>query len=173
MIHTFPQTGDGWTAYKGYRRQRCWSHITTAIRHVAKRNEECAGARHVQEALRKIYRTACSVKGPMGERRRMCVLLDGRVRRIIAKYKDVPELKSFIMKLSGARPDLFHFVTDPRLPSTNNAAERGLREIVVHRKVRGSIRTEATMTWMGNLFSCISTWRERGMDVQEELAKYV
>ena len=164
---------DGWTAYNGYRKQRCWSHITTAIRHVAKRNEECAEAQRVRDTLRKIYRTACNVKGPMRERRRMRALLDRRVHRIVAKYKDVPELKSFITTLSRARPDLFHFVTDPRLPSTNNAAERGLREIVVHRKVRGSIRAEATMTWMGNLFSCVSTWRERGMDVQEELVKYI
>ena len=55
----------------------------------------------------------------------------------------------------------------------NNAAERGLREPVVHRKVRGSIRSEETMKWWGNLFTCIMTWRARNVDIHEELAKYV
>ena len=164
---------DGWTAYAGYRKQRCWAHIITAIRHLTERNQECVEAKEVLAALRKIFKIGCKAKGSIKERRRIRTLLDKRVRRLIAKYKDVPELKRFITRLSNARPNLFHFVTNKRIPPTNNPAERGLREVVVHRKVRGSIRAEGTMTWLGNLFSCISTWRERDMDVQEELAKYV
>ena len=164
---------DGWTAYKNYLKQRCWAHILTAIRYVFERNPECSEAQEVLDALREIYRIGCEAKGPLKERRRIRALLDKRVRRIVAKYKNVPELKSFITKLSNARPDLFHFVTDKRIPPTNNEAERGLREPVVHRKVRGALRAEETMTWLGNLFSCVFTWRERKMDVQEELAKYI
>lgn len=164
---------DGWTAYNKYRKQRCWAHILTAIRYVLERNPGCAEAQEVLNALREIYKTGCEAEGPLKERRRIRALLDKRVRRIVAKYENVPELKSFIIKLSNARPDLFQFVTDRRIPPTNNAAERGLREPVVHRKVRGALRAEETLTWLGNLFSCIFTWRERKMDVQEELAKYV
>ena len=58
-------------------------------------------------------------------------------------------------KISNAGGDLFRFVLNPKIPPTNNAAERGLREIVVHRKVRGGIRAEGTMTWMANFFSCV------------------
>ena len=164
---------DGWVAYKKYRKQRCWAHILTAIRHARDRNPQCAEAQEVLDALRKIYEIGCGVTGSAKERRRMRALLDKRVRRLVSKYKDVTELKSFITKLSNARPNLFHFVTDPRIPPTNNAAERGLREIVVHRKVRGSIRAETTMTWMGNLFSCISTWMQHKIDVSTELTKYI
>ena len=164
---------DGWVAYKQYRKQRCWAHIITAIRHAVDRNPQCAEAQEVLDALVEIYRIGCQVKGSAKERRRVRALLDKRVRRLVLKYGDVPEIKSFITKLSNARPNLFHFVTDPRIPPTNNAAERGLREIVVHRKVRGSIRAETTMTWMGNLFSCISTWMQRKMDISSELVKYI
>ncbi len=62
----------------------------------------------------------------------------------------------FMGKLGRALPNLFRFVLDPRIPSTNNAAGRGLREIIVHRKIRGGIRAERTMELMGNLFSCVS-----------------
>ena len=40
---------------------------------------------------------------------------------------------------------MFTFLTDPRIPPTNNGGERGLREPIVHRKVRGAIRSEETM----------------------------
>ena len=42
-------------------------------------------------------------------------------------------------KLKNALPDLFTFVLEPSIPSTNNATECGLREIVVHKKIRGSL----------------------------------
>ena len=54
-----------------------------------------------------------------------------------------------------------------------NAAERSLLEIVVHRKVRGGIRSEDTMAWMGNLFPCVPTWKNRGRDYLREIARYV
>ena len=52
-------------------------------------------------------------------------------------------------KLERALPDLFVFVLDPRIPPTNNAAERGLREVVVHRKMCGALRSEKTTHQMG------------------------
>ena len=46
-------------------------------------------------------------------------------------------------------------VLDPKIPPANNAAERGLQEIVVHRKILGGIRAKEAMTWMANFFSCV------------------
>ena len=43
----------------------------------------------------------------------------------------------------------------------------------VLRKIRGAIRSAASMEWWGNLFTCVMTWRMRKMDVYEELAKCV
>ena len=76
-------------------------------------------------------------------------------------------------KLANALPNLFRFVTDPSIPATNNAAERGLRELVVHRKVRGSIRSEKTMDWMANIFTCVTTWKARGADYMAQVTAYV
>ena len=81
--------------------------------------------------------------------------------------------KSFRTKLGNAYEDLFRFILDPRIPPTNNAAERGLREIVIHRKIRGSIRSEDTMEWLGYLFTCITTWKMRGLNPLKEMAAYI
>ena len=95
-----------------------------------------------------------------------------RIKRIVARYTDDPVLKKFMGKISNAGGDLFRFVLNPKIPPTNNAAERGLREIVVHRKVRGGIRAEGTMTWMANFFSCVMTWKNKKLDYLAEIAKY-
>ena len=75
-------------------------------------------------------------------------------------------------KIGNTGSDLFRFVLDPRIPPTNNAAERGLREIVVHRKIRGGIRAKETMTWMANFFSRITVWKDKKLAYLTEIAKY-
>ena len=164
---------DGWSPYKKYRVQRCWAHILREIRHLAHRNPDCQEAQDALAVLSRVHRCGLRASGSMKKRRRLCSYLRRRVREILAKCADVAVLEKFMTKLSNAYEDLFRFVLDPRIPSTNNAAERGLREIVVHRKIRGSIRSKGTMRWLGNLFSCVATWQQRGVDHLSEIARYV
>ena len=49
-------------------------------------------------------------------------------------------------KISRAYASLFRLVTCQRVRPTNNAAKRGLWEIVTHGKIRGAMRSEDTMT---------------------------
>ena len=164
---------DGWSPYKKYRVQRCWAHILREIRHLARRNPDCQEAQDALAVLSRVHRCGLRASGSMKKRRRLCSYLRKCVREILAKCADVAVLKEFTTKLGNAYGDLFRFVLDPRIPSTNNAAERGLREIVVHRKIRGSIRSKDTMRWLGNLFSCVTTWQQRGVDHLSEIARYV
>ena len=81
--------------------------------------------------------------GTKERRRALRDLLRRRVRRLIGKYQDNPVLEGFMGKIGRAYAGLFRFVTDPRVPPTNDAAERGLREIVVHRKLAQAYGTVA------------------------------
>ena len=155
--------------------RRCWAHILREADHIADHNEHCRPARDVADALRRIYRDGTGAKGPPGHRRALRDALHKRVSRIIANHQDHPVPEKFMTKLANALPNLFRFVTDPSIPTTNNnnAAERGLRELVVHRKVRGSIRSEKTMDWMASIFTCVTTWKVRGIDYMAQMAAYV
>ena len=164
---------DGWSAYNGYRKQWCWTHILTRIAVVRDRNPAYKEVQKVLDALKAIHDTGKEVTGTIQDRRRMRNLLSKRVKRLIVKYRDHHILNGFITHLANARPHLFLYVIDPSVPSTNNAAEKKLREPVVHRKVRGAIRAEETMVWLSNLFTCIMTWRSTGADLRCELRKYV
>ena len=121
--------------------------------------------------LSRIYADALHIPAstPKYERVPMHKLLVQRTRRLARVYADDPVIGKFKGKLNRASGDLFQFVLDPRIPPTNNAAERGLREIVVHRKIRGSIRSRETMQWMGNLFTCVTTWKAMNTDCLAEI----
>ena len=76
-------------------------------------------------------------------------------------------------KLSDALPSLFRFATDPAIRATNNATGRALRELVVHRKVRGSIRSGKTTDRLANLCTRVATWKARGIDYAAQVARCV
>ena len=145
---------DGLVPYRKYTIQRCWAYILNEIKHIAGRNPNCREAQTVRDMLKGIHRLGLEATGPIQERRRVRNLLRKRVKRLIDTYGENPVLNHFLtVKLRNAERDLFLYVVDPRVASTNNAAERGLREPVVHKKVRGSIRSEETMKWLGTLFT--------------------
>ena len=95
------------------------------------------------------------------------------VTRIINRHAGHPVLEKFMVKLSGALPGLFRFVTDPAISSTNNAAERALHELIVHRKMRDSIGSVKTMNWLANLHTCVTTWKVRGIDYAAQMERYI
>ena len=165
---------DGWPAYNEHRVQRRWSHIICKAKDLWERNPDCPGTRGVIRRLRKIYDDAkkLSKKRSRMFRHRAYANLLARIDRIIARYADDPVLEKFMGKLGNAGSDLFRFVLNPNIQPTNNAAERGLREIVVHRKIRGGIRAKETMTWLANFFSCVMTWKNNKLDYLAEIAKY-
>ena len=165
----------GWASYKSYRVQGRRARTIREMRHAP---GECGCKRcgRAPAALRGIYADACGMSSARvsgarrgRERRR----LHGRVRAMIRNYKGLHAVGGFMGRPGRALPNLFRFVLDPSIPPTSNAAERGLREIVVHGKIRGGTRAEKTMEMMCSLFSCVSTWKSRGLDYLQEIARYV
>ncbi len=86
-------------------------------------------------------------------------------------------LEKFIAKLPNVLPNLFRFVTDPAIPTTtnnnSNAAERALRELVVHHKACDFIWSENALGWLVNLFTCVTTWKARSIDYTVQVARYI
>ena len=82
-------------------------------------------------------------------------------------------LQKFLTKLNNAKNNLFTFLLYPGVQPTNNAAERALREPIIHRKIRGCVRNEKGMKLFGNLMSCVMTWNLRGCNILNEIVKYV
>ena len=163
---------DGLAAYKKYIVQRCWAHLIRELRDLHTRNPNDVDTCAALKSLRTIYKKS-QRKTKKSLREELLRDMTHQTESLVEQYRDHPIMGNYMAKLERAIPDAFRFVLNPNIPSTNNAAERELREIIVHRKIRGYIRSEKTMEWMGYLFSCISTWKNQGFDYMEKLVQYV
>jgi hypothetical protein len=61
------------------------------------------------------------------------------------------------------------FVTEPDVDSTNNRAERALREQVVMRKIFGGLRSETGVRIHETLSTMVATWERQGLDPPDQL----
>jgi hypothetical protein len=84
-------------------------------------------------------------------------------------YEDV---RKFVDKVGSAGSKLFTFLlydTDSR----NNYCERLLREVVIHRKIRGLLRNGKGVRMFGNIMIAVMTWKLRRSNPLEEVRKYL
>ena len=139
---------------------------------MSEKNPDDKDARRVLESLRDMHNNG-KKKRPAKDRQKSHDLLVLRIKRMISRHVDNPLLGKFMTKLKNALPHMFTFVLDPHVPSTNNAAERSLREIVMHRKICGGLKSENTPNIMGNIFTCFMTWKAQGINPLAEMVKYL
>jgi hypothetical protein len=154
--------------------QRCWSHLW---RDLDALERQCPQDREVQAwiaGIGSLYRAATAARPAREEgdspeavqarHRRACRY----ERRLLALCPedlapDKPHA-TLVHRLRRYQNELFTFVRDPRVPPTNNAAERALRSIVVSRKISGGTRSAAGSTTRMTLYSVCATAQLRGLD---------
>jgi len=166
---------DGWKAYNIFdKQQRCWAHIIREADIHALRTGN-AIAVELAESLKHLYHC---MKSELKEHPPPDIKLyrraKDRLRKILAgagrcRDKDV---RKFVGKVSSAGSRLFTFLlydTD----STNNDCERVLREVVIHRKIRGLLRNGKGMRMFGNMMTAVMTCRLRGLNPLERVRRYL
>ena len=141
---------DGWGPYRICSVRRCWAHLIREVRTISRKNPEDGECKMALARLRTIYSDAKkSSRDPTRGRKRHKRMLEARMRRLINRCWDHHILGPCMRKLERALPDSFWFVLDPKIPSTNNAAERALREFVIQNRIRGCLRSEKSMSRIG------------------------
>ena len=163
---------DGYGGYNGYQRQRCWAHLLREFRELVEIHKELE---RDKDYLKNLYVRAVDAKNKSpDERTRIVKELDGEdeLGSFIARLENKKCSKRFATTLKNARLNLFTGVIYPRIPLTNNHAERMIRKIVVHRNIMGCIRNEKGERFINNTMSCIQTWRLQNTSVYENLKQY-
>ena len=161
---------DGWPAYSQYEMQQCCAHIMRESETLSLKNPDSDEADMVLVVLRKIFHDAKNIyKKSKRIRIKYLKNLRARVLRLIQKYSDDPIIGKCMPKLKRALPNLFKFVLDTRIPPTNNFVEQQLRESVIIRRIRGSIRSEKSLYRTTSLLTCITTWKNQGLDPFDEI----
>ena len=134
---------DGWSAYPSYhgKLQRCWAHLLREAKYVAEPHEE---AEPISEILHDLHEdlTAFDEEDPPAsarERRRAQASLC--LEELIRADYESEEVTRLAEKIRNGLGCWLTFVTEPEVDSTNNRAERALREQVVMRKIFGGLRS--------------------------------
>lgn len=153
--------------------QRCWAHLLKESRELAEKLEE---AKSLDEGLHKIFdrlKKALENDPPPEVRKRLARNARRALRRLMDKRYRNGMVQKFVDKIRKGYPFWFTFVTTRGVDPTNNRAELALRELVVQRKIIGTLRNQKGMFLYETLPTLLATWKQRGLDLQEALSNAI
>ncbi len=150
--------------------QRCWAHLLRDIHELRDKHPKDAPLQLWADQVHGVYERACRAQllrpaaDPLTiQRQDEAELLELCQPSLAVTAPSVPHAV-LCRRVQKYLPDLFSFVTDPALSSTNNAAERSVRPVVCQRKLSGGTRSPAGTRTFTTLASLFGTWRARGLD---------
>ena len=164
---------DGWKSYSNFtdRLQRCWAHL---LREAEWLSEHCLEAKPLYLALKRLYAdlVACLVGDPpVLVRKKVKARAMGRLRYWIEKDYESKEAKRFIGKVRNGVDHWFTFVVVAGLESTNNRAERALKEPVVQRKIIGTFRNGKGIRIYETMMTLTATWKQQGLNQYQAMSE--
>ena len=151
------------------RRQRCWAHFLRDLRKLKDDHpEEAEVAKWVDEIVG-VYRRAKRFRGKeFEERLAQRIIFEEEALGLALPYvkTDMPQ-HVLAKRIERFLPELFVFVENPLVPSSNNAAERSVRPSVIARKISGGTRSAKGSATKMTLMSLFGTWKLRGLNTLE------
>ena len=162
---------DGWSAYPKYHKklQRCWAHLLREAKYLAERHEEAKAISEVLHDLHDDLTAFDEEDPPASARKRRRAQASLCLEELIRLDYETEEVTKLAEKIRNGLGSWLTFVTEPDVDSTNNRAERALREQVVLRKILGTLRTEEGTRIHETITTMIATWEKRGLDPPTEL----
>lgn len=164
----------GYNAYTG-RHQRCWVHLLRDLHTLKETHAAAPTVLAWAGAVRRTYDVARRVLAavpelPPAQREQLAVRLETRVHELGHQYAQVKEhpCQALAKRLLRHEGELFQFVRVAGVPADNNLAERGVRGLVVARKISGGSRGDAGTATRMALASLVGTWQARGLNPFEE-----
>jgi len=165
IVHDRLPTYNQLAAESGCAQQVCWAHILRDSKRFAKNYEE---AKTVHRRLKSIFRKAKNL-APHGTEQDVEKLL-ARIDCFGALHFEHKSIRTFRNSICKKhRGNLFHFVTNPAVPSTNNGTERAIRKAVIIRKISNGSRSEKGARILETILSIIETIRLQGKNPLEEM----
>jgi transposase len=164
---------DFYAAYNdtpGGRHQRCWAHLLRDL-HALKTDHPTELTVVIwAKAVKEVYLLAQAWLEEGRDRQatyREAVLLIHALGEQFAQAKGHP-CQALAKRLLRHEDELFVFVRQPEVPTTNNLAERSLRPLVIARKISGGSRSDQGSQTRMTLTSLFQTWQAQGLNPLHE-----
>jgi hypothetical protein len=173
---------DFYAGYNGYTgvHQRCWVHLLRDLHDLKKAHPAEQSVQKWASAVKQLYldgqRWLREQEQPTAEQRAgEYVALRARAAQLGQQYARAGEhpCHALAQRLLRHLDELFQFVRLAGVPADNNLGERGIRPLVVGRKISGGSRSEAGSETHMNLASLVGTWLARGQKPFQELLHWL
>jgi hypothetical protein len=167
---------DGYNAYDEYPlRHRCWAHHKRDFKENAKIDNQIDAQylrflqhyRHVQELKQKEKTEGVRIDQKTIDFTRW---LFGDILACLKSCKNARKIRTLI---ENGGDDWFTALYFPGVPLDNNLAERGLRPLVLLKKIIGCYRNEKGKAWIENTKSVMYTWKLQELNPYTELKPYL
>lgn len=154
---------DGLSAYEEYTKylQRCWAHILRETRELAKKYDDAKPMHKWMTDLFTIVKSA-NIKDPPVKRKELYNKCIQEMKQLIEIFSSYKHLKKVITTINNGLNFWFTKILHPQIQPTNNDGERSLREIVVIKKIIGTLRNQDGADVLAKIMTLISTWRLNG-----------
>lgn len=160
---------DGWSAYAGRKRQRCWAHL---LRIVDEDKSSSPQAQTLSLRVHELYRELVAFHEgthSMALRRAKHEAMEDAIQKLALDSIDREDLDGKLTYLRRGQGEWTTCLLHPGMPATNNPAEQALREHVVRRKLFQTFRSESGAERYQYVASLLDTWRLQGKDPFAEL----
>jgi len=157
---------DGWKPYAKFtkRIQRCWAHLLRESKDLA---DNIAEAVPLHRALTRLYQKltdALESDPPPEIREKLLHNAQATLKRWINRGYGNEKVEKLIGKIENGFEYWFTFVTHPGVEPTNNRAERALRELMVQRKIIGTLRNGKGTSIHERIMTVLATWAQQGLN---------
>ena len=175
---------DYFSAYRKYikefdkKAQFCLAHFVRDVKFLADHPHQ-ANRRHGQRllaSLRKLFHVIHRRKEFASEatfRRRLTAIRNQLVYDAIMESPGTREADNLADRFASHYESFFTFITNPDIEPTNNAAERAIRPIAIHRRVTQGTRSARGRTCWERLWSVIATCERQGRSAFHYLTEAV
>lgn len=160
---------DFYAAYHHYPglHQRCWAHLLRDIHDLQEVYSADPSLADWAAVVLALYREGKNFSSN-DETQRLAHQhdLEARLRATCRPFLTDPLAvqAKLCRRIERHLKELFVFVGNPHVPSTNNASERSLRHLVTSRKISGGTQSPQGTTSKMTLSSLFATWRLQGKD---------
>jgi len=163
----------GYNDTPGGRHQRCWVHLLRDLHTLKEEHPLAIEVRAWAMAVKDLYERARQITGPPEERARRVEEVNDEMTSLAehaAAARGHP-CQALARRLLRHQGELFRFALDPAIPADNHQAERGIRPLVVTRKISGGSRSPQGSTTRMTLASLVQTWMAHGLNPLEEVRR--
>ena len=161
---------DLWSAQlkaPGHHYQICHAHQLRDLQYAIDAERSAWAYRMQQLLLRSQRLSKQRERLPSVIYRQAVAHLEDDCDALLSEQVETSEAQRLLKRYQKHQKALFVFLHHPNVPYDNNAAERALRNSVIHRKVTGGFRSETGAAGHAVVSSVVDTARKRDQDVLE------